>query len=158
MRRPPLTALLTAFAFLSPPLAAQRLPAPLFAREVPATPTPVHPADDFDTGKAVAAGILGGGLAAGAVMGHQFDGSCDSCVGFGLLGAFVGAIIGPPLAIHLSNGRRGRIGPALLASTGMGLVGSLAAYGAVHDPRILLVVPILQIASATSIERRTARD
>jgi hypothetical protein len=42
--------------------------------------------------------------------------------------------IGSPLAIHISDGRRGRLGPAILASVGMGLVGTMAAAGAVHDP------------------------
>jgi len=157
MRRP-LTALLIACAHVSPPLAVQRLPAPLFARSLPAPPAALRPADDFDSGKAVGAGVLGtvGGLIAGGIMAHQFDGRCESCVAFGLLGAFVGASVGSPLAIHLSNRRRGRLGPAILASMGLGLVGTMAAAGAVHDPRILLVVPVLQIASATAIERGTA--
>lgn len=155
-----LPAILAAFALLPPPAAAQRLPAPLFARGGPPVSTPVRPADDFDGGKAAAAGVLGtiSGLAVGALIGHQFDSRpCEFCVEFGLLGAFVGASVGSPLAVHHSNGRRGHLGPAVLASVGIGIVGTFAASAA-HDARILLAVPILQIASAITIERRTARD
>jgi uncharacterized membrane protein YeaQ/YmgE (transglycosylase-associated protein family) len=154
-----LPALLTAFAFLSPSLAAQQLSATLFAQAALPALAPAYSTDDFDTGKAAFAGILGtvAGLAAGGFMGHQFDRQpCDDCYALGILGAFVGATVGSPLAIHLSNGRRGRLGPAVLASFGIGLVGSFAATGAIHDARILLALPILQTASAIDIERRTA--
>jgi hypothetical protein len=165
MRRLPLTTLLVAFAFFSPRLAAQRLPEPQFTQGAaagPAKATPVYPTDNFDHGKAALAGVLGSatGLVAGALIGHQFDTrSCDDiCMEFALVGAFVGETIGGPLAVHLSNDRRGRLGPAVLASFGIGLVGSLAAAGALHDAKILLTVPVLQIASAVAIEQRTARD
>ena len=155
--------ILIAFAFRSPPVTAQRLPAPLFTHPVPAEaskPTPTYVTDDFDGTKAAFAGILGavGGLAAGALIGHQFDTHpCDDCAEFALLGAFTGATVGAPLAVHLSNQRRGRLGPAILASFGIG-IGTFAAARAVHDARLLLAVPILQVASAITIERHTARD
>jgi hypothetical protein len=165
MRRP-LAALLTVFAFLSPPLAAQRAPAPLFAQAALAIPKPVYPAadfptDDFDDAKAVTAGIFGtlAGFAVGGGLGHQFDRQpCDFCIEFALLGAFVGASVGAPYAVHLSNGRRGRLGPAVLASLAIGLVGGLGGAAATHDARVLLAVPILQIASAVAIEHRTADE
>jgi hypothetical protein len=140
-------------------LVAQQLPAPLFARSLPAGSSRLQPAGDFDTGRAVAAGVLGtlAGYAVGGVIGHQFDQDCDVCVGMAFLGAFVGASVGTPLAVHLSNGRQGRLGPAVLASFAI-TAGGLGAAVAAHDGRIVLAIPILQIASAVSIERRTASD
>ena len=155
----PSPVLLVAFALLSRPLVAQQLPAPLFARALPAESSPVQPAGDFDTGRAIAAGVLGtlAGYAVGGAIGHQFDQDCDLCLEMALLGAFAGASVGSPLAVHLSNGRQGRLGPAVLASFAIAAGGLGAAAGA-HDGRILLAIPIFQIASAISIERRTASD
>lgn len=158
--RPLLPALLIAFAFRSPSLVAQQLPAPLFARAVPRAPHEDRPADDFESGKAAGAGVVGtiSGLVAGAIIGHQFDmRPCEFCIEFGLLGAFVGASVGSPLAVHLSNDRRGRLGPAVLTSFAIGIVGGFGGAAALHDGRVLLAVPVLQIASAIAIERRTSK-
>lgn len=155
-----LSVLLAVFAFHSPSLAAQRQAAPLFVRTAPTVPNLAGLAEDFDGGKAAAAGVLGmvSGLAVGAFIGHRFDRRpCDFCIEFGLVGAFVGTSLGSPYAVHLSNNGRGRLAPAVLASFAIAM-GGLGVAAAAHDGRVLLAVPVLQIASAIAIERRTGEQ
>jgi hypothetical protein len=116
------------------------------------------PADAVDAGKMMGGGLLlgAGGLIGGALIGHQFEGSpCEDCI----LGAFFGALAGEslaiPLGVHLGNGRRGDVGPALAASIGIAAAG-LGAAAMSRQWGVLLTIPVLQIAASIAIERHSA--
>jgi hypothetical protein len=145
-------------------LAAQRLPSSgwSLAELAQAAPsrTAVHLAeDDLDTPKLVFGGVIGGaaGLVAGAIV--MRDGSCNEldCFAPAFYAGLAGESLGVPLGVHLANGGSGKYGPALAASLaigGLGLGGALLA----GEPRLLLAIPVLQIASSIHFERSSARD
>jgi hypothetical protein len=103
-------------------------------------------------------GVLGGaaGLVTGAIIGNQFrQQPCEDCWIEAFYGALAGESIGVPLGVHLANGRGGRSLPALAASLAIGAVGLGAAILS-DEPRLLLAVPVLQVAASVTLERRTA--
>ena len=61
-----------------------------------------------------------------------------------------------PLGVHLAKHRRGNYGLSLLASLAIGAVG-LGATVASGDGRIMIAVPVAQLASSIAIERATAQ-
>jgi hypothetical protein len=91
------------------------------------------------------------GLVTGALVLRQT--SCDEldCLAPAFYGGLAGLSIGAPSGVHLANGRRGRSWPALAASLAIGAAG-LGAAILVEEPRLLLAIPVLQIASSISIE------
>ena len=160
-------ATLLVILFLAPgaPLLAQRLPPNPLARAGMALATPslrpmIHvPRSDDDTPKLVFAGVIG--AAAGFVAGGLAlrGSSCQEldCLEPALYGAVAGQSVGVPVAVHLANGKRGRPGPALLASLAIGGAGLGAAILA-DEPRLLLAIPVLQIASSIGLKRATGRE
>jgi hypothetical protein len=114
-----------------------------------------------DTGR-----LIGGGLLAGATGGlaGMYSGAlltanaCEDCAIIGgIYGLAAGVSGGIPLGVHLSNGGRGKLVPSLLASVAIGGAGLGLAIAA-DEPAVLLAVPVLQLAAAIGIERRTGRD
>jgi hypothetical protein len=110
--------------------------------------------------------LIGGGLLAGATGGlaGMYSGalltasSCEDCAIIGgIYGLAAGVSSGIPLGVHFSNGGRGRLVPSLLASLAIGGAGLGLAIAA-DEPAVLLAVPVLQLAAAIGIERRTGRD
>jgi hypothetical protein len=109
--------------------------------------------------------LIGGGLLAGATGGvaGMYSGAmltsnaCEDCALVGAVyGLAAGVSSGIPLGVHFSNGGRGNLVPALLASLAIGGAGlGLAIAVAADEPAVLLAVPVLQLASAIGIERRT---
>ena len=107
--------------------------------------------------------LIGGGLLAGATGGvaGMFAGAmltsnaCEDCAIVGAVyGLAAGVSSGIPLGVHFSNGGRGDLLPSLLASLAIGGAGLGLAIAA-DEPAVLLAVPVLQLASAIGIERRT---
>jgi hypothetical protein len=161
------TLLLAALTLAWAPLAAQRIQPSPFAsagrrfdsRTDAARLTGTHLPDSVvDAGKMMGGGLLlgAGGLIGGALIGHQFEGSpCEDCI----LGTFFGALAGEslaiPLGVHLGNGRRGDVGPALAASIGIAAAG-LGAAAMSRQWGVLLAIPVLQIAASIAIERHSA--
>jgi hypothetical protein len=159
--------LMLVFGLLGPltgALSAQRLQPSRFPtldsavadRAAPNRPRPIRP----DGALLAAGGVLGAvaGLFGGAWIGAGMtESDCDDC---GIVGAVYGGIAGGsaflPLGVHLANDRRGRYGPSLLASLAIGAAG-LGLASATEEWRIMLGVPIVQIASSIAIERGTAR-
>ena len=105
-------------------------------------------------------GIAGGAvgvMAGGWVGGKAREGVCEDCALSGLLyGAVVGGSAALPVGVHLANGRRGRLGPSLLASLALGGAG-LGAAALTNEYGMLLAVPVAQLVSAIAIERATSR-
>ena len=163
--------LLVLLAIPCAPASAQRIPPTPFARAEldvasglrgyrATSPTAGArvPSDAVDAGKMVGGGLLlgAGGLVAGALIGHHFEGSpCEDCI----LGAFFGALAGEslaiPLGVHLGNRSRGDVGPALAASIGIAAAG-LGAAAVSRQWGVLLAIPVLQIAASIGIERHSA--
>lgn len=147
-------------------LTAQRIPSNPFPRaEIAPASQPLRQASlgvasgDGDAAKLAFAGVIGAvaGFAIGAVaLQSRSCGELD-CWAPAFYAAMAGESLGVPVAVHLANGRRGRPGRALLASLAIG-AGGLGVAMLGHDPRLLLAIPIGQIASSIAIERSTARD
>jgi hypothetical protein len=147
-------------------LPAQRIPANPFPRaEFAPTSQPLTRATlgaasgDGDGAKLVFAGAIGAvaGFVVGAVaLQSRSCGELDCWVP-AFYAAMAGESLGVPVAVHLANGRQGRSRPALLASLAIG-AGGLGVAMLCHDPRLLLAIPIGQIASSVAIEQSTARD
>jgi hypothetical protein len=126
--------------------------------------------------RATAGAILGGvvGVAVGGFTGAAFtSGRCDSggnpdsCIGPMLLGIIwgggVGHTVGIPLGAHYIGGRKGEIGPSLLASAAIFGAEVLALRYAVKDGQyvhkdtaigVVIAAPILQIISSVFFEAR----
>lgn len=147
-------------------LPAQRIPANPFPRAdfVPASQPLTRAAlgaasGGGDEAKLVFAGAIGAvaGFAFGAIAFRSRSCGELDCWVPAFYAAMAGESLGVPVAVHLANGRRGRSGQALLASLAIG-AGGLGVAMLTHDPRLLLVIPIGQIASSIAIERSTARD
>ena len=153
---------------LLPSLAtAQRLAPPAFpsfeAAAFSSTP-PAHraalTADDEESaseGELILGSLLGGlgTFWLGAYLGSRFHGTpCDYCgLEEGLYGAAMGFGLGAAVGAHFANDREGRFGPSALAGMAIGAAGVLAAIET-DTWEILLAIPIAQIASAVTIERR----
>jgi hypothetical protein len=100
-----------------------------------------------------AAGLLAGGLVGARPTEHR----CEDC-GFvgGVYGAVAGGSVGLPLGVHVANGRRGRVLPALGASLAIGGAG-LGLAALTNDARVMIPVPVLQILTSIMLERSTSR-
>ena len=117
-----------------------------------------------DTPLLVLGGLVGGaaGLLGGGAVGYAFGGGGRLCgddpcgLEGGLLGAVGGEMLFLPLGVHLANHSRGNYGYSLLASVGLGLLGTGLASTA-NSGALLLAVPIAQLASSIIIERATSR-
>lgn len=146
-----------ALALLMPGLAT--------GQQFPATNDKVDTAIESST-PMIVAGVTAGvvGIAMGAKLGYDierahFNCNCDDP---GLAGMVAGAFIGPalaiPIAVHLANGSKGKLLPALLPSVAMGAAGFVFAYGTGGSGIILVpVLPIIEIITSIKAERRTAR-
>ena len=151
----------------SSPLAAQWLEPSLFARarlggaEHTATLRPLGvrvQGVSADAGKMALGGVFlgAGGFLSGALIGDRFQRSpCEDCIEGAFYGALVGESLAIPLGVHLANGRRGQVAPAVGASSGIGAAGVGAAL-LTDQWGILLAIPVLQLASSIVIERHTA--
>lgn len=99
-------------------------------------------------------GLMAGGLVGVGLAGCPGSGEDDLCgLAAGIYGGMVGMTAGIPVAIHLANHRRGRLGYDLALSGGM-LVAGLAFTDATHDATALLFVPVAQIASVIWLETK----
>jgi hypothetical protein len=124
-----------------------------------------------------AAGALAGGLIAGGLRAlgpcDDQDGCLDVYADWAVSGAFAGGSLLLPVGVHIANGRRGSLAPAMAASAAIG-AGGLAAFWAIqnnrtdewgHDLRnadaltalTIIATPALQLASSILIERATSR-
>jgi hypothetical protein len=115
---------------------------------------------DPNTGGMLLGGILlgAGGLFAGALLGDRMQSyPCEDCIEGAFYGAMLGESVAIPLGVHLGDRRQGNAGTALAASLGIGLLG-LGAAAATDEWRLLLVIPVAQVASSIAIERHTALD
>jgi hypothetical protein len=161
------TLLLFVSLTLPPSLVAQRLSPSGFASldqlalEIPSMPyRPMVPAggpDDPGSGSLIFAGLMGGigGALAGAMFGASLGGEpCDWCgIVEGLYGATMGFGLGASTGVHFGNQRQGSFGKSVLVTMAIGAVGTFAAIES-DKAELLLAIPITQIASAISIERR----
>ena len=110
--------------------------------------------------------LIGGGLLGGAAAGFAgmysgamlLEDDCEDCAIIGgVYGLVAGVSSGIPLGVHLSNRGRGNLLPSLLSSLAIGGVGLGVAIAA-DEPAVMLGVPVLQLASAILIERKTGRE
>lgn len=102
-------------------------------------------------------GILGGGIV-GAGVERLVSSNCYDLCGLagGVTGAAIGSTLAIPMAVHMANGRRGKLSSSLAWS------GFAAAVGwglglTLHDPSPVVLVPIAQIIISVSIESRAGR-
>ena len=144
------------------PLASERI-------AVTAAPAPVpiviHQSAQASVPAMVAGGLLGGAIGliaggySGALLTNNRAGPDDLSFLPGLIwGAAVGESVMLPVGVHLVNRQRGKLLPAVMASTVLG-VGGLALALATQDSEpipgiILAAVPLAQLATAITIERR----
>ena len=135
------------------------------------SPTPIVALEQRPTESLVLGGVLGGalGLVGGAIAGAGLEVAMgcdyDYCgIGGGLMGAMIGEVVLLPLGVHLANGWQGNYGYALLASAGSiagGLLLSFAAGAIAGESGIdvaLWAIPVAQLVSSITIERRTSRS
>lgn len=102
----------------------------------------------------MASGLIAGGLLGAGLANCSSSGEDDLCgLAAGVYGGMVGMTGGIPVAIHLANHRRGRLGTDLALSGGMLLAG-LAFADATHDATPLLFIPVAQIASVVWLETK----
>jgi hypothetical protein len=122
-------------------------------------------------GRLVAGGVAGfvagaslGGLAGYGLYSASCAGPCEIAGLAGVAGAGLGGTIGLPMGVYLANGRRGRVGVALLASGATLAAGAGAMYltqSAVGSDRAVnaaylvigATIPVLQISLSTRIIR-----
>src|SRR5690348_17149688 len=161
-----ITSLLLVTVIATPPvLPAQRLAPSGFAPvPLPTTDTRAHQTAAFgsrvstaarslddesvDVPKLALAGVLGG--FAGIVLGGQLG---YRAFGDPFTGVFVGEGIGTAMGVHLANERRGPALAEIALSVGLGVLGGAAANRG-NNGAFLLAVPLVQIASAISMEQR----
>jgi len=102
------------------------------------------------------------GFTLGAIIGAQFEGSCQELECFDeafVVGSALGSI-GVATGIHLGNGSRGNIWLDLLASVGSGMAGAGIALAIDDDPGSAIVAVttvVVQLALTTEVERATGR-
>jgi hypothetical protein len=110
------------------------------------------------------AGATLGGLTGYGVYSASCQGPCEIGGIAGVAGAGLGGTVGVPVAVYLANGRRGRIGLALLASGAAFGAGAGAMYlsqsvidndQAVNAAYLVIgaMIPVLQISLSTRIIR-----
>jgi hypothetical protein len=146
-------------------LLAQRLPPNPFPRTDLALSAPSRrpmvgvPRTEGDMPTLVFGGVIGAaaGFVTGALVLRQT--SCDEldCLAPAFYGGLAGLSVGAPSGVHLANGSRGRYWPALAASLAIGAAG-LGAAILIDEPRLLLAIPVLQIASSIRIEAAARRE
>jgi hypothetical protein len=123
-------------------------------------------ARDVPTINLVAGGLTGGvvgffafGIAGAFVASALSDDQGDGYEALGgfAIGALVGEAVFLPLGVHLANHRQGDYGVSLLVSAGIAALG-LGLTGAMEDMGIVFLptVPVAQLITSISIERRTA--
>ena len=170
--RPTWLLLLAGITLPATPLAAQRLePRPFpraavsFGGQIPPTPRPataIRPAArpaGGDVGGMILGGVALGavGLFGGALVGDRFQSyPCEDCIEGAFYGALAGESLAIPLGVHLADHRRGKLGPALAASIGIGALG-LGAAALTDEWGVLLAIPVLQLGASIGIERHTAQ-
>jgi hypothetical protein len=150
-----------------PSLCAQRIAASPFPSISEATVPGGRAVNQGERGDRVGTGwLIGGGLLAGATGGVavMYTGAmltaneCEDCAIVGAVyGLVAGVSSGIPVGVHFSNGGRGKLLPSLLASLAIGGAGLGLAIAA-DQPAVMLAVPVLQLASAIAIERKTGRE
>jgi hypothetical protein len=102
-------------------------------------------------------GFLGGGLVGAKIDQASSDGyeEWDGIYGF-LIGAPIGESLLLPVGVHLANGRRGNLPLSMLASIGITAAG-IALAASAEDAKILVAIPIAQLAACIAIERSTTK-
>jgi hypothetical protein len=150
-----------------PSLRAQRIAASPFPSISEATVPGGRGLNQEERGDRVGTGwLIGGGLLAGAAGGVavMYTGAmltakdCEDCAIVGAVyGLVAGVSSGIPVGVHFSHGGRGKLLPSLLASLAIGGAGLGLAIAA-DQPAVMLAVPVLQLASAFAIERKTGRE
>jgi hypothetical protein len=133
------------------------------SRETPvAWKIPVHTAPSLleipsqDRQTESIANMIGGGVLAGvlgAVVGRAVAADDNASIGDRFFGASLGAGIGIPIGVHLTNGRRGQLMLAELASVAWTLALFSAAANDNSVP-LLAAAPIGALAISVAIERR----
>lgn len=132
---------------------------------LPAAPDPASP-EDPSTSPAwlVVGGLLGGGV--GMLAGNRVARGLtpgDPDIGTFVLGGSLGASIGIPMGVHIANGGRGDLPPALGTSAALGLASagvSLGVFLLDWDEAALIVAPVgaaAQLITSVLIEGDTAR-
>lgn len=105
------------------------------------------------------AGAAVGGIMIGVPVLEEYGDPLTAVLVFPLAVA-AGIVVGEPwgaaCGVHIGNGRHGNPLPAILASVAVAAGGVGAAFAA-DDWRVLLAVPVVQVAVAVPIERSTAR-
>ncbi|HYC32905.1 MAG TPA: hypothetical protein VEB59_11505 [Gemmatimonadales bacterium] len=172
---PTLVLLLVALLVLPPAAAAQRAaPVPFPSYHAPwgesrglearnpgeGRPAP-RTAGEGSDGELILAGVLGGlgTFWLSAYIGSRLHGTpCEDCgLEEGLYGAAIGFGLGSAGGVHLANDRRGPFGKSALIGMAIGAAGTVAAIET-DEWRLLLAIPIAQIASAITIERGRPRE
>ena len=103
--------------------------------------------------RSAAAGLFGG-----ALVGDRFQSyPCEDCIEGAFYGALAGESLAIPLGVHLADRGRGKLGPPLAASVGIGALG-LGAAALSDQYGIMLAVPVLQLGASVGIERHTAGE
>jgi hypothetical protein len=116
-------------------------------------------ADGDVAGMILGAVTLGtAGLFAGGMIGNRFQSHpCEDCLEGPFYGALAGVSLAIPAGVHLANHGRGRLGPSVAASLGIGALG-FGAAALTDNWGLLLAIPVLQIAASIGIEQHTTRD
>jgi hypothetical protein len=119
-----------------------------------------------------AGGLLLGGVVGGYVGGNDCsdEGNPDSCrlIAGVLVGSAVGVTLGSPIGAHIANRRRGNLTQSLLVSTAIGALGTVALVqiekqgrtDSTGDAQLIgtaIVIPLVQVAVSTWLERRSSR-
>lgn len=107
-------------------------------------------------------GVFLGGAAGAYLMGGASDGQAGGEAFLGLiLGGALGLIAGEPwgaaCGIHMANDRRGHAPTGMAVSAVIFFAGMVAAL-ATQDARLLIAIPVLQVATIVPIERLTAKS
>lgn len=141
-------------------------PARLLAQEVsgPAQ-APEERSDEGSRWTSYGMGLAIGaaGFAIGAMIGTQFEDSCQELECFDeafWMGSALGAV-GAGAGVHLGNGSRGNIWLTLLTSVGIGMAGAGAAVAIDDDPGSVIVAVstvMVQMIATTEVERATGRS
>ena len=95
----------------------------------------------------------------GAYIGSRFRSTpCEDCgLVEGLYGAAIGFGLGAAAGAHLANHREGPFGKSALIGMAIGAAGTAAAIAG-DEWKLLLAIPIVQIASAITVERSARRE
>jgi hypothetical protein len=107
-------------------------------------------------------GAFLGGAAGAYLIGDEGDGQAGGEAFLGLfLGAALGLVAGEPwgaaCGIHMANDRRGHAPTGMAVSAVIFFTGVVAAL-ATQDARLLIAIPVLQVATIVPIERLTAKS